>query len=318
MSLRHLDLLAGVGVCLLATAVYAEPPRLDYQISPNHVLLLNIADSGQHLVAVGERGVVLIADEHGQAWNTVRTATTRTLSGVAFANPQVGVVVGHGGALLRTVDGGQHWTAVEADTHDEALLGVVALGEGRMAAWGAFGLYLLSKDDGASWEHLPILDNDFDRHISRIIPLANGEYLLVGESGTLAKSADHGETWQALQSPYAGSLFGALQLHNGDLLIYGMRGNLWLSSDGGQTWTRRDTATTFAFNGAVELKSGRILVFGNSGLLLASDDQGRSFKTLPSTQASLAKAIQLDDGQLLAVGDRGVTPLAANVTERQE
>ncbi|MNP78335.1 hypothetical protein D3C76_1759220 [compost metagenome] len=66
------------------------------------------------------------------------------------------------------------------------------------------------------------------------------------------------------------------------------------------------------------MKSGRILVFGNSGLLLASDDQGRSFNTLPSTQASLAKAIQLDDGQLLAVGDRGVTPLAANVTERQE
>lgn len=318
MTLRHLDWLAGIGVCLLATSVCAEPPKLDYQISPTHVLLLNIADNGQHLVAVGERGVVLIADEHAQAWSTVRTATTRTLSGVAFANAQVGVVVGHGGALLRTQDGGRHWTTVQAQTNDEALLGVVALGEGRMAAWGAFGLYLLSKDSGVTWERLSILDGDFDRHISHIIPLANGEYLLVGESGTLAKSADHGETWQAMQSPYAGSLFGALQLQNGDILIYGMRGNLWLSSDGGQTWTRRDTATTFAFNGAIELKSGRILVFGNSGLLLASDDQGRSFNPLPSTRASLAKAIELGDGQLLAVGDRGVAPLAANATERQE
>ncbi|MGO4004389.1 hypothetical protein ABVN23_25325, partial [Pseudomonas fluorescens] len=63
MSLRHLELLAGVGLCLLATSLRAEPPKLDYQISANHVFLLNIADSGEHLVAVGERGVVMIADE---------------------------------------------------------------------------------------------------------------------------------------------------------------------------------------------------------------------------------------------------------------
>jgi photosystem II stability/assembly factor-like uncharacterized protein len=181
-----------------------------------------------------------------------------------------------------------------------------------MAAWGAFGLYLLSKDSGASWERLPVLDSDFDRHISQIIALSNGDCLLVGESGTLARSSDHGQTWAALDSPYTGSLFGALQTHNGDLLIYGMRGNLWVSSDAGQTWARRDTSTTFAFNGAIELASGRILVFGNSGLLVASDDQGRTFKPQPSTHASLAKALQLGNGQLLTVGERGVSTLAVS------
>ncbi|MEB2517128.1 YCF48-related protein [Pseudomonas sp. YuFO20] len=318
MSLRHLELLAGVGLCLLATSLRAEPPKLDYQISANHVFLLNIADSGKHLVAVGERGVVMIADERSREWRSVRSDTTRTLSGVAFASAEIGVAVGHGGTLIRTEDGGSHWTSVETEANGDSLLGVAALGEGRMAAWGAFGLYLLSKDNGASWVRLPVLDNDFDRHISQIRVLAGGDCLMVGESGTLARSRDHGETWQAMQSPYAGSLFGALQLHNGDLLVYGMRGNLWLSSDDGQTWTKRDTATTFAFNGAVQLKSGRVLVFGNSGLMLASDDQGRNFQTQPSTHTSLAKALQLADGQLLTVGDRGVTALGANVTERQE
>ncbi|POF43287.1 glycosyl hydrolase [Pseudomonas laurylsulfativorans] len=318
MSLRHLELLAGVGLCLLATSLRAEPPKLDYQISANHVFLLNIADSGEHLVAVGERGVVMIADERSREWRSVRSDTTRTLSGVAFASADIGVAVGHGGTLIRTEDGGSHWTSVETEANGDSLLGVAALGEGRMAAWGAFGLYLLSKDNGVSWERLPVLDNDFDRHISQVTVLAGGDCLMVGESGTLARSRDHGETWQAMHSPYAGSLFGALQLKNGDLLVYGMRGNLWLSSNDGQTWTKRDTATTFAFNGAVQLKSGRVLAFGNSGLLLASDDQGRSFKPQPSTHTSLAKALQLADGQLLTVGDRGVTPLGTNVTERQE
>ncbi|PRA65986.1 glycosyl hydrolase [Pseudomonas sp. MYb187] len=311
MSIRLLDFLAGAGLCLLATAAHAEPPGLDYQVSPNHVLLLGLANSGQHLVAVGERGVVMVADQQAQGWITVRTQTTRTLCGVAFANADVGVAVGHGGVLLRTEDGGRHWTALETAANGDALLGVAAMGEGRMAAWGAFGLYLLSKDNGLTWERLPVVEEAFDRHISRIIALADGNWLLVGESGTLAQSRDRGETWQALASPYAGSLFGAQQLRNGDLLIYGMRGNLWVSSDGGQTWSQRDSATTLAFNGAVELASGRVLVFGNSGLLLASDDQGHSFTALPSTHASLAKALELDSGRLLAVGDRGITSLIA-------
>jgi len=141
---------------------------------------------------------------------------------------------------------------------------------------------------------------------------------MVGESGTLARSTDQGERWQALQSPYQGSLFGALQLKDGGLLIYGMRGNLWYSADGGQTWQQRQTGTTFALNGAVQLRSGRVLLMGNSGLLLASDDQGSSFAGQPSTQASLARALEQNDGTLLAVGDRGILPLTVNARKGQE
>ena len=308
MSLRHLLVLAGL--CLPTHFACAQTP--DYTVRPDRVFLLNLTDTGDHLVAVGERGVVLRADHGATRWDSVRTPTTRTLSGVAFANATRGIAVGHGGTLLRTDDGGQSWQAVDAGTHDDALLGVAALGAGRMAAWGAFGLYLLSTDDGMTWERRSVLDEDFDRHISQIIALTNGDWLLVGESGTLARSGDRGETWQALESPYAGSLFGALQLQGGGLLVYGMRGNLWYSADDGQTWAQRQTGTTFAFNGAIQQRNGRVLLLGNSGLLLASDDQGQSFKALPSTHASLAHALDKGDGTLVAVGDRGVVPLAAH------
>ncbi|MEG1038930.1 MAG: YCF48-related protein [Pseudomonas sp.] len=305
MSLHPLTALAGL--CLLAAHAHAQPPALDYPIRPDQVLLLNLTDTGKSLVAVGERGVVLRADALATHWSSLRTGTTRTLSGVAFVDPQVGIAVGHGGTLLRTVDGGASWGSVEVDSNGDALLGVAALGNGRLAAWGAFGLYLLSKDNGASWTRLPVIDSDFDRHISQVIALANGDWLMVGESGTLARSSDMGESWQAMESPYAGSLFGALQLKDGGLLIYGMRGNLWYSGDAGNTWSQRQTNTTFAFNGALEQKSGRILVMGNSGLLLTSDDQGQHFLPQPSTHFSLSRAVELDDGTLLAVGDRGVT-----------
>lgn len=316
MLLRHLPALAGL--CLLATHVQAEPPALDYPIRPQQVLLLNVTAPGDSLVAVGERGVVLRADKQGDQWQSIRTPSTRTLTGVAFVDANQGVAVGHGGTLLRTTDGGRHWQAVEADTNGDALLGVAALTDGRMAAWGAFGLYLLSTDNGVTWQRHSVLDEDFDRHIAQIIALADGRWLMVGESGTLASSADRGESWQALESPYAGSLFGALQLQDGGLLIYGMRGNLWYSADGGQTWEQRDTHTTFAFNGAIQLRSGRVLLLGNSGVMLASDDQGRHFSALPSTHASLARAIERGDSQLLAVGDHGVMPLPSLATTGQD
>lgn len=248
----------------------------------------------------------------------MRTPSTRTLSAVAFVTPQQGVAVGHGGTLLRTEDGGRQWRAIEVDSRGDALLGVAAMGDGQIVAWGAFGLYLVSRDGGASWQRKDVLEEDFDRHISQIVKLNNDCWLLVGESGTLATSLDGGQTWQRLESPYQGSFFGALPLADGGLLAFGMRGNLWYSADSGHSWSKRESGTTLAFNGATQLPTGRILVFGNSGVLLASDDQGRSFVRLPSTRASLAKAIALDDHHLLAVGDRGVMTIDGQATGAQE
>jgi len=132
MSSRYLLLLAGL--CLPVSLVCAQAPAADDAVRPDRVLLLNLTDTGENLIAVGERGVVLRSPHDAHEWQSVRTSTTRTLAGVAFVNPQRGVAVGHGGTLLRTDDGGLHWQAVETDSGDDALLGVAALGEGRLVA----------------------------------------------------------------------------------------------------------------------------------------------------------------------------------------
>ncbi|MNQ95920.1 Ycf48-like protein [compost metagenome] len=192
------------------------------------------------------------------------------------------------------------------------------MGGMHMVAWGAFGVYLESSDGGASWERRMILGEDFDRHIAQVLN-AQGQWLLVGESGTLAHSLDQGQTWEAIESPYQGSFFGALQTRDGALLAYGMRGNIWRSADKGQNWSKIDTGTTLAINGSLQLGSGRIVALGNGGIVLASDDDGLSFRALsgPST-ASLAQGVQLTDGQTLAVGDRGIESLTALVAAKGE
>ena len=294
-------------------AAYAQSSVFDYPIAADKVFLLDLEKAGERLVAVGERGVVLYSDDQGQKWHSLRSPVTRTLTALAFANDREGAAVGHGGALLHTVDGGLSWQAVEADSGGESLLGVAAIGDRQLLAWGAFGLVLASGDGGASWERRMILGEDFDRHIAQILQ-TQGQLLLVGESGTLARSLDQGQTWQTLESPYEGSFFGALQTRAGALLAYGMRGNVWRSTDEGQTWSKAQTGTTLGINSALQLASGRILALGNGGLLLASDDDGVSFRALNNaSKASLAQGVQLPNGQTLAVGEAGVSSLSSLV-----
>lgn len=175
----------------------------------NRLILLDVQPAGKRLVAVGERGVIMISDDGGNSWKGQRAPTTRTLTAVVFSDEKNGVAVGHGGTIVRTTDGGTTWQAVKVpETGPDSMLGAVALGSGRILAYGSFGLFMESTDNGATWQRTQIIDEEFDRHISQIFK-AGDKYVLVGESATFAVSND-GTKWERRESPYKGSLFGGL------------------------------------------------------------------------------------------------------------
>ena len=65
------------------SAVTAAP------IKPDRVILLDVAMAGKRIVAVGERGVVLLSDDNGKTWTSVRAPVTRTLTAVTFFDDKV-------------------------------------------------------------------------------------------------------------------------------------------------------------------------------------------------------------------------------------
>lgn len=286
----------------------ARPTSMAPVARPDRVLLLDLAMAGKRIVAVGERGVVFTSDNNGTSWQGQRTATTRTLTGVAFDGARVGVAVGHGGVLLNSQNGGSSWTPVALkDVGTDALLGVTVLSPGRFVAYGAFGLYLESTDGGKQWERRPIIGDDFDRHISKVIKLGSRQ-LLLGESGTLALAED-GVNWKQIASPYAGSWFGALQTRQGAALIFGMRGNVYRSDDGASQWTRVDVNDNQSIMNATLLPDGAIVLVGNAGFAARSDDDGKTFRRMTGGgSAGLAHAIHAGDA-LLTVGERGLARL---------
>jgi len=276
-------------------------------ISPNRIYLIDITHAGDRLVAVGERGFAMVSDDSGKSWKAVGTPVVRTLTGVAFNGDKLGVAVGHGASIVRTEDGGDTWTDVPMDeAYGESFLGVTALGDGKFAAYGAFGMYFDTMDGGKSWVRRTVLSEDFERHISEVTVGKYGALGLVGESGTLARSEDGGQTWIQVPAPYTGSFFGGLQAQDESWLTFGMRGSVFRSTDQGVTWQKVEIGTTAAFNGGLVLSDGRIVLVGNAGLVATSSDNGQTFKIEWSPASKGFSALAETPAGLVVVGERGV------------
>lgn len=273
---------------------------------PNRISLFDIAQVGSGLLAVGERGVVFRSGDAGATWKAQRTPTTRTLTAVAFSDEKNGVAVGHGATILRTVDGGASWQQVIVDdAGKDSFLGAAALGGTRIVAYGSFGLYLESNDNGQTWVRHKIIDNEFDRHISQVIKIGE-KFLLVGESATLAGS-DDAKTWKRMESPYKGSWFGGLMTKGGAMLIYGMRGNVYRSDNAGTSWAKIEVGGQQSLMNGRVLADGRILLIGINGKIVMSSDDGLTFVPVKAAvRQSLAQAWRLTDGKLLLVGEGGI------------
>ncbi len=270
---------------------------------------------------MGSRGHILLSDDKGQTWTQTETPTENLLTGVCFGDARHGIVVGHDEIILASGDGGRTWKRTHfAPQAQQPLLDVWCGARGRAIAVGAYGVYMVSNDYGASWEERKLdvanppsapaggskvangakvggtakgakaadsADSSDSGdgivggyHLNAIAADASSRLYIAAEAGHLYRSDDRGNTWKALPSPYQGSLFGVLPLVGDAVLAFGLRGNLFRSADAGVTWQRITTGTEATLDGATTFDEGRVAVVGLSGVVLLSRDGGASFSLL--------------------------------------
>jgi photosystem II stability/assembly factor-like uncharacterized protein len=87
----------------------------------------------------------------GQSWSHVMTPAQK-LRGVSFANATIGWAVGDAGAVLKTTDGGQTWTAQNAGAGANALQAVSAVDAQTVWIAGDGGFIARSSNGGQSWQ----------------------------------------------------------------------------------------------------------------------------------------------------------------------
>jgi len=285
--------------------------------------MLAVTHAGARLVAVGERGTVLLSDDGAKSWRQAQVPVQVTLTAVRFVDERTGWAVGHLGVILKSEDGGERWVK-QLDGVQAAKL-VAADGDERSKrfaeegpdkpffdldfidaqhgfAVGAYNLAFATVDGGQHWTPmLNRLPNPKSLHLYGV-RVAGGRVTIAGEQGLLMASGDGGASFNALPAAYKGSYFGLLAARSGTLIAYGLRGNAWRSADQGASWTRLDTDSQTSISAALELDGGELALLAQTGELLRSRDDGRSFtKTLPSGGPLPAAGLAATDGGALVI-----------------
>ena len=273
------------------------------------LLLIEAANLGNRIVAVGDRGYVIYSDDQGANWARAKAPAAPLLTAVHFADAKNGWAVGHDAVILATTDAGATWTQqFSAPAEQRPLLDVLFIDAQRGIAIGAYGAYYETADGGKSWNTRKVLEED--KHLNGLVRTADGKLVLLGESGTILLSADEGKTWSAVPSPYKGSLFGGVTTGDGAVVAYGLRGRIYRSADAGKTWKQVDNASQASLMGGTRLTDGTLVLVGAAGTVLVSRDQGQSFQPADSGSTRALSSVTLGaPNTILVLGEGGVRTL---------
>ena len=303
VTMSAVPALAGNDLLLLPAS---ESPRA------SGAMLLDVARAGQNLVAVGDRGHVLISENNGLSWQQSKVPVSVTLTAVHFPSATQGWVVGHDGVVLHSSDGGERWTlqfdGVKASQllleHYEKLVAAkekeleLATEDTREALTYELedlGFFLSDAQYGVEegpWK--PFLDVWFADEKTGYI---------VGAYGMMFRTTDGGASWQPwgdrLDNPQ-GLHLNAITSSAAGLFIAGEMGTLYKSTDGGDHWETLESPYEGSFFGAVADELGQMIVaMGLRGNAIRSVDGGATWQHIKSpNQAPLLGGTILPDGRV--------------------
>jgi len=267
-------------------------------------VLLDITRLGNTLVAVGERGHVVISSD-GESWKQAEVVPTRSTLTTVFGLGDRLWAGGHDAVIITSGDGGDTWTLEFFDPErQQAVMDIVFTDKNNGVAIGSYGLYLQTTDGGQSWEEV-MIDEENDYHLNSLVRFDDGRRAIAGEAGYSYRSQDDGETWETMQLPYQGSMWGALQTGDDCVIFYGLRGHVMESCDFGSSWNEIETGSVASISGAAK-HDGQVLLAANSGILLVRNDGGEFIVYQHSSGGDFAAALSLGDGSFLLVGEDGV------------
>jgi len=304
-----LTLVVATGVRATAQDEFAPEPSIMARLASSSLILDAFAVDGA-LVAVGDRGHILISTDGGETWQQQQVPTQAMLTGVYFHDRNLGWVVGHDSAILRTSDGGTTWELVNWAPEDETPFFDVWFSDAENGvAVGAYGSYFETTDGGTIWSSRWISDDDW--HLHKIARSGSGRLYIAGEAGSVYRSDDNGENWVTLPTTYEGSYFGVLPLEGDSVLLFGLRGHLFRSDDAGESWEELETGTVAMLTDGIRLADGNIVIVGLGGTILSSLDGGHTFELHQQTnRRGISAAVETSEGTLLLVGEFGVRTAA--------
>ncbi|MBA5688911.1 WD40/YVTN/BNR-like repeat-containing protein [Rugamonas apoptosis] len=271
-------LLAHAGIDRLDNPAYLAPKA-------SGAMMVDVVRAGNRVVAVGEHGIILYSDTNGKTWRQAAVPVSVTLTAVYFPMPKKGWAVGHDGVILRSEDGGGHWTKQFDGNTANALVLAAARKRERDARDAKHARTASSEEAGGQPvtalqnAERALEDAQAGAKFGPSRPLFDvwfkdeSEGIAVGSFGQLFHTADGGRTWalwgERIANPDGLHLNAISATAKGTLLIAGEAGKVFRSADGGASWTTLDTGYAGQLYGVLGIDEGggreTLIAFGFGG-----------------------------------------------------
>lgn len=351
-------LLAGGAVVLMASSALASPvsvsmapqdrPALQTRKASSSILM-RVVRIEHRLVAVGERGIIVISDDNGSTWRQAKVPVSITLTSVTFTTPKKGWAVGHAGVVLSTEDGGETWIRkldgrmvadlifrdaaknleqmpgneaaskllerakrIVEEGPDKPFFDVYFMGEQTGFIIGAYGLILRTDDGGTSW--LPWsshITGPVDQHLYAVRAAGKDVYI-VGERGLFLRSNDGGNEFNSVPTSYGGSFFAVSPDGQGGVVVGGLRGTVLRSQDQGNSFAKILVPASSPIIAASVLKDGKVLLVNQAGKAFRLAEGEHEASPWLSVGSDAFSLVEVGGGSFVAAGVKGVTVIAKN------
>lgn len=269
--------------------------------------------------AVGSKGAFLATSDGGKTWSAQPRPADDVLRDIYFADSLNGWIVcerniyqlktkdEHRTYLLKTTDGGEHWTRVlirGADV-DDRLVRAVFSPAGRGWAFGEGGAIFTSQEAGADWVRL----RTPTRHL-----LLGGAFIddnrgwFVGAGATILQTSDGGETWHLSQLGNAKDVrFNATSFIGNRLgWAVGSGGHIYSTVNGGRSWQAQNSGVSVDLFDVKFLDAAEGWAVGAEGTVIYTGDGGLTWTTQQSaTTHPLERVFFADRTHGWAVGFGG-------------
>lgn len=335
-----------VAACMLLGSIgHADPLQRAASksaLAPQRLVLALAQADGGPLVAVGQRGHVMLSGDGGERWTQASVPLSSDLTALQFVGAQRAYAVGHDGVVLRSDDGGQQWRRVldgttantlaltqhqqaKPDAEHERLLAELqrnvdagpdkpfldlhfsSADEGFVI--GAYNLIFQTRDGGQTWQSwYARTDNSTSLLNLYAIRTHRNTLFVVGEAGLLMRLDPGRQHFVRIDTGQTASFFGLLDAGEA-LIAYGMRGKAVISRDGGSTWRPLDTGLQASITASSRGADGRLWLADQFGQVSVSRDGGATFVPVKLPMRMPLAAIHAGASRLVLAGARGVHSL---------
>jgi photosystem II stability/assembly factor-like uncharacterized protein len=150
--------------------------------------------------AFGEGGIFYKLQQDGVTWKKFHTAIHFVLLDGALSDNAVGAIVGAGGTIMFTEDGGMTWDRATLLPDSEAKFNAVYFAGSKLGAWavGNGGQIFHSNGGARLWRPQ---NSSVTADLNDVTFTSPREGWAVGESGIIVRTRDGGQTWYDDRSP---------------------------------------------------------------------------------------------------------------------